>query len=59
MWDLGEPMGCGIFDYYKVFSMAFGEEEDGVRGELEWEVGDVVTTAFSKSRCARNLPTAP
>jgi len=23
-------MECGIFDFYKVFSRAFGEEEDGV-----------------------------
>jgi len=22
-------MECGIFDFYKVFSRAFGEEEDG------------------------------
>ena len=26
----GEPMEFGIFDFYKVFSRAFGEEEDGV-----------------------------
>jgi len=25
-------MECGIFDFYKVFSRAFGEEEDGVGG---------------------------
>ena len=24
----GEPMEFGIFDFYKVFSKAFGEEED-------------------------------
>jgi len=52
MRESGEPVECGIFDLYKVFSRAFGE------GELEWEVGDVVTTPFSKSRCARNLPTS-
>jgi len=28
----GEPMECGIFDFYKVFSRAFGEEEDGAGG---------------------------
>jgi len=28
----GEPMECGIFDFYKVFLRAFGEEEDGVGG---------------------------
>ena len=47
MREAGEPMKCGIFDFYKVFSRAFGE------------VGDVVTTPFSKSRCTRSLPTAP
>jgi len=25
-------MECGIFDFYKVFSRAFGEEEDGAGG---------------------------
>jgi len=53
MRESGEPMECGIFDFYKVFSRAFGE------GDLEWEVGDVVTTLFSKSRCRRSLPTSP
>jgi len=32
MRESGEPMECGIFDFYKVFSRAFGEEEDGVGG---------------------------
>jgi hypothetical protein len=28
--EAGEPMECGIFDLYKVFSRAFGKEgEDG------------------------------
>jgi hypothetical protein len=39
MREPGEPMECGIFDFYKVFSRAFGEGEDGPRGELEWKVG--------------------
>jgi len=30
--ESGEPMKCGIFDFYKVFSRAFGEGEDGVGG---------------------------
>ena len=30
MRESGEPMECGIFDFYKVFSRAFGEEEGGV-----------------------------
>ena len=32
MREAGEPMECGIFDFYKVFSRAFGEEEDGAEG---------------------------
>jgi len=32
MREAGEPMECGIFDFYKVFSRAFGEEKDGVGG---------------------------
>ena len=30
MRESGETMECGIFDFCKVFSRAFGEEEDGV-----------------------------
>jgi len=29
MRESGEPMECGIFDFYKVLSRAFGEE-DGI-----------------------------
>ena len=43
MREAGEPVECGIFDFYKVFSRAFGEEGDGVGGDLEWKVGDVAT----------------
>ena len=32
MRESGEPTECGIFDFYKVFSRAFGEEEDGAGG---------------------------
>jgi len=32
MQESGEPMECGIFDIYKVFSRAFGDEEDGAGG---------------------------
>jgi len=32
MRELGEPMECGIFDFYKVFSRAFSDGEDGVGG---------------------------
>ena len=30
--ESGEPMEFGIFDYYKVFSRAFGEEDNGAAG---------------------------
>ena len=32
MRESGKPMEFGIFDFYKVFSRAFGEEEDGAAG---------------------------
>jgi len=32
MRESGEPMGFGIFDFYKVFSNAFGEEGNGAAG---------------------------
>jgi len=32
MREAGEPIECGIFDFYKVFSRAFGEGEDGAGG---------------------------
>ena len=32
MRESGEPMECGIFDFYKVFSRAFGEGEEGAGG---------------------------
>ena len=32
MRESGEPVECGISDIYKVFSRAFGEEEDGAGG---------------------------
>ena len=32
MRESGEPMEFGIFDFYKVFSRAFGEEGDGAAG---------------------------
>ena len=32
MWESGEPMECGIFDFSKVFSRAFGEEDNGAAG---------------------------
>ena len=32
MRESGEPMEFGIFDFYKVFSKAFDEEEEGQGG---------------------------
>jgi len=32
MRESGGPMECGIFDFYKVFSRSFGEEEDEAEG---------------------------
>jgi hypothetical protein len=32
MRESGEPIECGIFDFYKVFSRAFDNEEDGAAG---------------------------
>ena len=32
MRESGEPIECGIFYFYKVFSRAFGEEKDGAGG---------------------------
>jgi len=32
MREAGEPTEFGIFDFYKVFSRAFGEEDNGVGG---------------------------
>ena len=42
MREAGEPMECGIFDFYKVFSRAFGDEEDGVGGSSSGRWGNVV-----------------
>ena len=43
MREAGEPMKCGIFDFYKVFSRAFGE------------VGDVVTTPIFEKQVYTQL----
>jgi len=31
-WEAGGPTECGIFDFSKVFSRAFGEENNGATG---------------------------
>ena len=46
MREPGEPMEFGIFDFYKVFSRAFGEKGNGVGG-IEWKQGDVVTARYT------------
>jgi len=45
-------MECGIFDFYKVFSRAFGEEEDGVGGCRDDHV-------FEKQVCTQLTPQPP
>jgi len=32
MQESGEPMECGIFDFYTVFTRAFGEEDNEAAG---------------------------
>ena len=41
MRESGEPVEFGIFDFYKVFSRAFGEEGKWGSWDLEWKVGYV------------------
>ena len=43
MRESGEPMECGIFDFYKVFSRAFSKEDNGTAGTWNGSWGDVVT----------------
>jgi len=45
MRESGEPMECGIFDFYKVFSRAFGEREDVAGGSYSERGGVVVKGA--------------
>ena len=44
MRELGEPMEFGIFDFYKVFSKAFGEEEGWAGGSWNGRWGVSLTT---------------
>ena len=39
MRETGESVECGIFDFCKVFSRAFGEEVDGAGGSLSGRWG--------------------
>ena len=39
MRESGEPTEFGIFDFYKVFSRAFGEGGEWGSGDLEWKAG--------------------
>ena len=59
MRESGKPMEFGIFDYYKVFSKAFGERM--VQGGLEWKRGDVIklpTAELGGISCLRLLRVA-
>jgi len=51
MRESGEPMECGIFDLYKLFSRAFSEEEDGVGS-----VGCRDNPIFEKQVCTQLTP---
>jgi len=39
MQESGEPMELGIFDFYRVFSRAFGEGGNGGQRGLRMEAG--------------------
>jgi len=56
MQESGGPMECGIFDFYKVFSRAFGEEEDGLGGVRVGGMGCREDTVFEKQVCMRLTP---
>ena len=51
MREAGEPMECGIFDFYEVFSRAFGEEGDGAGGSSNgrWGMSSPTSDCFAKS----------
>ena len=49
MRESNEPMECGIFDFYTVFSRAFGEEGNGAGGSKSGRWGMSSTTQFSNS----------
>jgi len=50
MRESGEPMECGIFYFYKVFSRAFGEGVMGLRElRMEDRGGSVTTSPPSES----------
>ena len=51
MRESGEPMECGIFDFYKVFSRAFGEEEDGAAGRWSGRWGMSSRTPHAATLC--------
>jgi len=53
MRELGEPVECGIFDFYKVFSRAFGEGEDGAGGVRVEGGGCRDDPVFEKQVCTQ------
>jgi len=53
MQESGEPMEFGIFDFYKVFSRAFGEEEDGTGGVRVGGGGCRDNPVFEKQVCTQ------
>ena len=51
--EAGEPMECGIFDFYKVLSRAFGEGEDEVGGVRVGGGGCRDDIVFEKQVCTQ------
>ena len=49
MRESGEPMEFGIFDFYKVFSRAFGEGGNGAAGTWNGSQGISSTTTDAAS----------
>jgi len=56
MRELGEPMECGIFDFYKVFSRAFGEGGMGRVGLRVEGGGCRDDLVFEKQVCTQLTP---
>jgi len=49
--EAGGPVECGIFDFYKVFSRAFGEEDNRAGGDRVGGEGCRDDHVFEKQVC--------
>ena len=56
MRESGEPVECGIFDFYKVFSRAFCEGKDGAGGVGMGGGGCRDEPVFEKQVCTQLTP---